>query len=150
MSRMLLSRTFNLGISDIPRLSREQFTHMFIHALQDCSTCRLIDNPDRVVEVLFDTDQITPAQLGNRYIQALAHSRQTDLDDTIQPPEYFALGGLNTTPVTTRSANSLQPNEWGVDIVKTENADRFLEGLRWDAMVADRPTENIFKSVLKP
>ena len=92
MSRMLLSRTFNLEIGDIPKLSREQFTQVFINALQDCSTCHLIDNPREVLEVLVDVDQIMPSQLG----------------------------------------------------------DRFLEGLSWDVMVPDRPTENIFKSVLNP
>ena len=149
ITRMLLSHNFNLSIGVIPALSRAAFTQVFIDALSDCATCRIIDNPHWIVEVLFDPGTITPAQLGNRYTQALAQFRQSTLESTVQLPQYLALGGLKTTPALTASPDSLQPNEWGVDIVETEDADRFLEGLGWDSAIADRPVENIFKSVLK-
>lgn len=149
-SRMLLSHNFNINAGIIPPLSRAAFTQIFIEALPDCAKCRLVDNAHWIVEVLFDADQITPAQLGDRYLKALAEHRQSTLDSSTQLPQYLALGGLKTTPAMTSSPDSLQPNDWGVDVVETEDSDRFLEGLGWDTMINDRPVENIFKSVLKP
>ena len=149
-SRMLLSHNFNVNAGVIPALSRAAFTQVFIDALSDCAECRLVDNPHWIVEVLFDTDKIAPAQLGDRYLTALAQHRQGTLDRTIQLPQYLALGGLKTTPAMTSSPDSLQPTDWGVDIVETGDSDRFLEGLGWDTMIADRPVDHIFKSVLKP
>ena len=149
-TRMLLSHNFDVNAGVIPMLSRAAFTQVFIDALSDCARCRLVDNPHWIVEVLFDADTITPAQLGDRYLKALAQYRQSTLERTIQLPQYLALGGLKSTPAMTNSPDSLQPNEWGVDIVETEDADRFLEGLGWDATVTDRPVGTIFKSVLKP
>ena len=147
---MLLSHNFAVNAGVIPMLSRAAFTQVFIDALSDCANCRLVDNPHWIVEVLFDGDTITPAQLGDRYLKALVQYRQSTLESTIQLPQYLALGGLKSTPAMTSSPDSLQPNEWGVDVVETEDADRFLEGLGWDATVADRPVGAIFKSVLKP
>ncbi len=149
-SRMLLSHNFNVNAGVIPALSRAAFTQIFVDALSDCAQSRLVNNPHWIVEVVFDTDRITPVQLGDRYLKALAQYRQSTLDRTTQLPQYLALGGLKTTPAMTNSPDSLQPNDWGVDVVETEDSDRFLEGLGWDTMIADRPVENIFKSVLKP
>ena len=149
-TRMLLSHNFDVNAGVIPMLSRTAFTQVFIDALSDCANCRLVDNPHWIVEVLFNADTITPAQLGDRYLKALVQYRQSTLQGTIQLPQYLALGGLKSTPAMTNSPDSLQPNEWGVDVVETEDADRFLEGLGWDATVADRPVGTIFKSVLKP
>ena len=149
-SRMLLSHNFNVNAGIIPALSRAAFTQIFVEALSDCARCHLVDNPHWIVEVLFDADKVTPAQLGDRYLKALAQYRQSTLESTTQLPQYLALGGLKTTPAMTSSPDSLQPNDWGVDVVETEDSDRFLEGLGWDAMIADRPVDHIFKSVLKP
>ena len=149
-SRMLLSHNFNVNAGIIPALSRAGFTQVFVEALSDCAKCRLVENPHWIVEVLFDADKIAPAQLGDRYLKALAEHRQSTLDSTIQLPQYLALGGLKTTPAMTSSPDSLQPNDWGVDVVETGDADRFLEGLGWDTAIADRPVDHVFKSVLKP
>ena len=150
ITRMLLSHNFNVNAGVIPALSRAAFTQVFVDALSDCAKCRLVDNPHWIVEVLFDADKITPAQLGDRYLKALAEHRQSTLERTIQLPQYLALGGLKTTPAMTSSPDSLQPNDWGVDVVETGDADRFLEGLGWDTAIADRPVDHVFQSVLKP
>jgi Protein of unknown function (DUF2656) len=148
-TRMLLSHNFDLGEGDIPALSREAFTQVFIDALQDCAQCRLVDNPHWVTEVLFEGTQMMPGEMGDRLIQALWTARQTALGTQISQPDYLALGGLKTSPPTSASPDALQPNEWGVDIVETGSADAFLAGLNWDVAIADRPVDQIFKSVLK-
>jgi Protein of unknown function (DUF2656) len=148
VTRMLLSHNFDLGEGDIPALSREAFTQVFVDALQDCAQCRLVDNPHWVTEVLFDATQMTPRQMGDRYLQALWTARQIALGAQIQQPEYLALGGLKTSPPTSASPDALQPNEWGVDIVETRSAEGFLAGLNWAVAIADRPVDQIFKSIL--
>ncbi len=147
-TRMLLSHNFDLGDGDIPALSREAFTQVFVDALQDCAQCREVNNPHWVVEVLFNAMQITPSQLGDRYIQALSDFRRISLGETIALPDYLALGGLKTSPPTSDSPEALQPNQWGVDIVETQSAEAFLAGLNWDVVISDRPAETVFKSVL--
>ena len=146
-TRMLLSHNFDLGEGEIPPLSREEFATLFIEGLQDCAQCRLLENPHWIVEVLFDRSQWTPAQMGDRYLQALSTARRAALPDA-KLPDFLALGGLKTSPPTSDSPDALQPNQWGVDIVETESADRFLNALAWEQAIADRPPGNIFKSIL--
>jgi hypothetical protein len=148
-TRMLLSHNFDLGESEIPNLSRETFTQLFATALQDCAQCRQIDNPHWIVEVLFDPMQLTPAQMGDRLVQALSEFRRSTLDSAVAMPEFVVLGGLKTSPPTSASPDALQPDQWGVDVVETPLVAAFLAGLNWDAAIADRPPEGIFKSILR-
>jgi Protein of unknown function (DUF2656) len=148
-TRMLLSHNFDLGEGDIPVLSRAAFTQVFATALKDCAQCREVDNPHWIVEVLFDAMQITPAQMGDRLVKALADFRRSSLDAAVAMPEFVVLGGLKTSPPTSPSPDALQPNQWGVDVVETRIVAAFLAGLNWEAAIADRPPEGIFKSVIR-
>ena len=148
-TRMLLSHNFDITDAAIPALSRAAFTDIFVQALGDCGTCRLVDNAHWIVEVRFDEKQFTPVQMGDRYVQALASARRSTLTADTQFPEILALGGLKSTPPMSDSPDSLQINEWGVDVVETVNADAFLAGLGWDATVSTRAPGTIFKSVFK-
>ena len=148
-TRMLLSHNFDIMDAAIPALSRAAFTDVFVQALEDCGTCRLVDNAHWIVEVRFDEQQFTPVQMGDRYVQALASARRSTLTADTQFPEILALGGLKSTPPMSASPDSLQMNEWGVDVVETANADAFLAGLGWDGTVSTRAPGTIFKSVFK-
>ena len=148
-TRMLLSHNFDITDAAIPALSRVAFTDVFVQALEDCGTCRLVDNAHWVVEVRFEENQFTPAQMGDRYVQALASARRSTLRGNTQFPEILALGGLKSTPPMSNSPDALQMNEWGVDIVETVNAETFLAGLGWDGTVSSRAPGTIFKSVFK-
>ena len=148
-TRMLLSHNFDITDAAIPALSRAAFTDVFVQALEDCGTCRLVDNAHWIVEVRFDEQQFTPVQMGDRYVQALASARRSTLTADTQFPEILALGGLKSTPPMSASPDSLQMNEWGVDVVETANADAFLAGLGWDGTVSTRAPGTIFKSVFK-
>ncbi len=148
-TRMLLSHNFDLGEGDIPALSRTAFTEIFTIALQDCAQCREVNNPHWIVEVLFDAMEITPAQMGDRLVKALSEFRRSSLDASVAMPEFVVLGGLKTSPPTSPSPDALQPNQWGVDVVETRIVAAFLAGLNWEAAIADRPPEGIFKSVIR-
>jgi len=146
---MLLSHNFDITDAAIPALSRVAFTDVFVQALEDCGTCRLVDNAHWVVEVRFEESQFTPAQMGDRYVQALASARRTTLTANTKFPEVLALGGLKSTHPMSDSPDALQMNEWGVDIVETVNAEAFLARLGWDGTVSSRAPGTIFKSVFK-
>ncbi len=148
-TRMLLSHNFDITDAAIPALSRAAFTDVFVQALEDCGACRLVDNAHWVVEVRFEESQFTPAQMGDRYVQALASARRSTLTANTQFPEILALGGLKSTPPTSDSPDALQMNEWGVDIVETVSAEDFLAELDWDGTVSSRAPGTIFKSVFK-
>jgi len=147
--RMLLSHNFDIDDHAIPALSREAFTDILTQALQGCAQCQLVTNAHWIVEVRFDGTRFTPDEMGDRYVQALAQARRSSLKNDVKFPEVLALGGLKTTPALSSSPDSLQPNEWGVDVVETENADRFLEGLNWKATIAARPPGTIFQAIVK-
>jgi hypothetical protein len=148
-TRMLLSHNFDIVDTAIPALSRIAFTDVFVQALDDCGACRLVDHTHWVVEVRFEDNQFTPAQMGDRYVQALASARRSTLTASTKFPEILALGGLKSTPPMSDSPDALQMNEWGVDIVETLNADAFLSGLGWAGTVSSRAPGTIFKSVFK-
>lgn len=46
-------------------------------------------------------------------------------------------------------ATSLQPAEWGVDVVETASADSFLSALNWNERVKDKPIDRVFKIEIK-
>ncbi len=148
-TRMLLSHNFDITDAAIPALSRVAFTDIFVQALEDCGACRLVNNAHWVVEVRFEESQFTPAQMGDRYVQALASARRSTLTASTKFPEILALGGLKSTPPMSDSPDALQMNEWGVDIVETLNADAFLAGLGWAGTISSRAPGTIFKSVFK-
>ncbi|AFY99591.1 hypothetical protein Cal6303_0517 [Calothrix sp. PCC 6303] len=142
---MLLSHNFNVSEDVLPSLSREEFTKVFIQGLANIAQCRLIDNPHWIVEVLFDPNKFSAAQIGESCAQALINERLSQVKDGQSLPNLLILGGIKTTPPTSASPDALQPGEWGVDVVETANGNEFLQAIGWDATVASKPPENVFK-----
>jgi Protein of unknown function (DUF2656) len=143
--RMLLSHNFDLPPDILPALSREQFAEIFRSALQNTPLqCRLLDHPHWTVEILFPAE-FTPAQVGELCAQSLAAHRKPQRLNTAITPEILVLGGLKTTPPTSNSADALQPGEWGVDVVETLSRVTFLQSIAWDATIAQKPVDSIFK-----
>lgn len=146
---MLLSHNFDISEDILPGLSREEFAQVFIDGLQDVAKCRLVNNPHWIVEVLFDADKYSSIQMGEYYANTLAKVRSSQIKNGEKQPHILILGGIKTTPAMSSSPDSLQTGEWGVDVVETADADSFLTALNWENMIADKPSDNIFKVELK-
>ena len=147
---MLLSHNFDITPDVLPALSREEFCEVFRSGLMPYPTlhCRLLDHPHWTVEIVFATPEFSPQQVGELCAQALADARTSQLTSDIQS-DILILGGLKTTPPTSDSPDALQPGEWGVDVVETRSGDAFLVGIAWEATIAQRPADGIFKVVRK-
>jgi hypothetical protein len=145
--RMLLSHNFDISPEVVPALSREAFTAVFQEGLNSPLKCRMVDNPHWIVEVLFPRAEFSPAQVGQMCANVLAAKRQSQQPQTM--PQILILGGIKTTPPTSNSPDALQPGEWGVDVVETRSADAFLTSIAWDATIAQKPADSIFKVELK-
>ncbi|MEM9927701.1 MAG: DUF2656 domain-containing protein [Cyanobacteria bacterium P01_D01_bin.50] len=148
-ARMLLSHNFDISEDILPGLSREEFAQVFIDGLQDVAKCRLVDNPHWIVEVLFDAEKYSELQMGEYYANTLAKVRRNQIQNGEKQPHILILGGIKTTPAMSSSPDSLQTGEWGVDVVETADADSFLAALNWENMIANKPSDNIFKVELK-
>jgi Protein of unknown function (DUF2656) len=146
--RMLLSHNFDISPEMVPALSREAFTAVFQEGLNAPIACRMVDNPHWIVEVLFPKGECTPSQVGQWCAEVLAAKRQSQQPQMM--PEILILGGVKTTPPTSTSPDALQPGEWGVDVVETRSAEAFLTSIAWDATIAQKPADSIFKVELKP
>jgi Protein of unknown function (DUF2656) len=142
LGRMLLSHNFDLSPDIVPALSREEFAEVFRH--DSAWQSRLLDHPHWIVELLYPIAEFSPAQIGDRCAQALANRRNP------QRSSILILGGLKTTPPTSSSPDALQPGEWGVDVVETPSGEAFLSALNWDATIAGKPTDQIFKIEKEP
>jgi Protein of unknown function (DUF2656) len=141
--RMLLSHNFALSKSDVHPLNREQFAAVFSQGLtgQTGIDCSPIDNPHWIVEVRYDTGQYSPQDIGQRCADTLATYRRTDKKEDFY---IMALGGEKTTPATS-GPPSLQPGEWGVDVVETASPEEFLAELNWDKLAGAKPSSEIFR-----
>ncbi len=141
--RMLLSHNFSLPEEHAPSLTREEFAQLFSQGLsvQVEIACKLIENPHWVVEVRYQTSRYSPSEVGQLCADALAHYRNSH-----QVKDFYvlALGGVKTTPATSPSP-SLQPGEWGVDVVETHSPEEFLAEINWDKLAGAKPSENVFK-----
>ncbi|PZO45155.1 MAG: DUF2656 domain-containing protein [Pseudanabaena frigida] len=148
---MLLSHNFDVSPDIVPALSREEFTAVFQKGLGDRPSCqiRLVNHFHWIVEILFDLDLFSPQQIGEFCAQALADKR---LDQGIERnvlPEILVLGGIKTTSPTSDSPDTLQTGDWGVDVVETLASKTFLQSIAWDATIASKPVDAIFKVELK-
>ncbi len=151
-TRMLVSHNFDITDPAIPVLSPGNFTEIFLMALEvndSVGFCQRIDNPHWIFELRFDGNRFTAQQIGDRLVKALAEARKSKVAADVIRPHTLALGGLKQTPATVVSRNSLQPNEWGVDVVETVDADAFLAGLNWEATIASKDPATVFQSILK-
>ena len=144
---MLLSHNFDVSSDIIPSLSREDFAEVFHIALGDRPSCqtRLVNHPHWTVEILFDRNLFTPSQIGGFCAQALADKRMSQGIEPQALPEILVLGGVKTTPPTSDSPDALQTGDWGVDVVETAVSETFLKSISWDATIASKPVEEIFK-----
>jgi hypothetical protein len=146
MQRMLLSHNFNVTPDVLPELDRSQFATVFQTGLGDRAQVRELQNsPHWIVEVLFTTPE-TPTSIGEAIAQSLTTYRQTNHGNNAH---VLALGGLKTTPPTSDSPDALQPNQWGVDVVETADAEVFLTGLNWTATIATRPADSVFCAIVR-
>jgi Protein of unknown function (DUF2656) len=139
LGRILLSHNFNISTDVVPALSRAEFTAVFA-GLGEQIQCHMLDNPHWIVELLFPADVYSPQQVGLLCAQTLASQRKP-----AAKLEILILGGLKTTPPTSDSPAALQPGNWGVDVVETQDGAEFLRAIDWDKMIADKPPENIFR-----
>jgi hypothetical protein len=148
---MLLSHNFDVSTDILPALSREEFTGVFQEGLiaHQNIKCRQVNNPHWIVEVLFSPEEFSPQQVGELCADALAQKRQTQGSDSTSIPEILILGGIKTTPPTSNSPDALQPGNWGVDVVETLHSEAFLQAIAWDATIAEKPANSIFKVYLK-
>jgi Protein of unknown function (DUF2656) len=146
---MLLSHNFDLSTDIVPTLSRAEFFEVFQSGLSAYQTihCRLINHPHWTLEIRFAVPEFSAAQIGELCATALAEARLPQLRSETKPA-ILILGGLKTTPPTPQP-DALQPGEWGVDVVETLSSDSFLQGIGWDATVAQKPPDTIFKVVRK-
>ena len=142
---MLLSHNFDLYDNVIPALNREQFAQVFIEGFQNHNniTCSLIENPHWIVEIMFPTEEYSAEQIGEKCGQILFSTRKSQ--NNPQMPQILILGGKKTSPAMSSSPTSLQPGEWGVDVVETAAAEAFLASINWEQLSSQKPVENVFK-----
>lgn len=144
--RMLLSHNFTVSADAVPALSPEEFADVFQSGLraQDGLQCSPIDHPHWRVEIRFPPAQFSPGEVGELCGQALAAKRRSQ--ELSQPiPTILVLGGLKMMPPTSNTPGTLQPGEWGVDVVETVSGEAFLQGINWETTVAQRAAESVFK-----
>lgn len=144
--RILIAHNFNISDQLIPELSRDEFAICLIEGFNGDAdiNCSAVNHPHWIVEVLFDANQRSPLSIGTICVQQLANQRKTQKSNNSSPLHILALGGMKTTPAMSSSATSLQPGEWGVDLVETASAEQFLKSIDWETTIASKPPENIF------
>ena len=149
--RMLLSHNFNLSEAILPKLSREEFATIFNDGFEDRPDicCRLLSNPHWIVELRFPANKISPSDLGELCAQILRQKRLPQTTNNSAIPDILILGGIKTTPATSSAPDSLQPGEWGVDVVETASTQQFLQSINWEATIAQRNPDSTFKVELK-
>ena len=145
--RMLLSHNFNLRNNELPALVREDFAGVFIDGLQGKENiqCNYIQNPHWVVEILYPTEEFEAKEIGRMCGEILTSKRKSQQSDSKLPTDTLILGGRKTSPATSMSPTSLKSGEWGVDVVETAQAEVFLQDIAWEKMIADKPSDGIFK-----
>ncbi len=145
--RMLLSHNFalsdGLSYSNVHPLNRAQFAEVFSTSLseQPGLSCTLIDNPHWIVEICYDSQQYSPADIGQLCADSLADYRKNRQE---QGFKVMALGGVKSTPPTSPPP-ALQTGEWGVDVVETGSPEVFLAEINWDKLAGAKPPQDIFK-----
>jgi len=149
---MLLSHNFDLSPDQVSPLGREEFAEVFQVGLStnDLLQSRLVDHPHWIVEIRFPTDTFSPLQIGELCAKALTDKRRSQQLNAVDFPEILVLGGIKTTPSTSDSPDALQPGNWGVDVVETRSGAAFLQVIGWDAVIAQKPLDSVFKVELKP
>ncbi len=162
MTRFLLSHNFTLSqpLSETDQgdrltlLDREAFTQVFQTALANGQpsetqglSVRQLSHAHWAVEILVEGDRLSPTEVGQWCVQALVARRQADLGGTVPTHRILVLGGLKQTPPTSADPETLQPGEWGCDVVETESVEGFLGSIAWESTISQRDPATIFKVV---
>ena len=147
MGRMLLSHNFNLLNNELSALSRVEFSQVFIDGLkeQEQINCNHIENPHWVTEIIFSKDKYEPKAIGQMCGEILQNKRKDEIANAPLTTDTLILGGKKTTPVANNLPTTLQPGEWGVDVVETASAKAFLASINWEILTADKPSDGIFE-----
>ena len=145
--RMLLSHNFDISNDIFPELSLQEFTQVFIEGLSqyDRVKCRQLNHPHWMVEILFPKNSFSPLEVGEMCADALVSKRMSQRDKDDSFPDILILAGLKNTPPLSDSPDTLQPGEWGVDVVETASAETFLTELGWEEKTAGKTIDNVFK-----
>ncbi|GBF81047.1 DUF2656 domain-containing protein [Aphanothece sacrum] len=145
--RMFLSHNFDISEDIFPQLSREEFTQVFTEGLSAYTQikCRQLNHPHWIVEIVFSSDYFSPSEIGSLCSKVLLEKRisQTTTDSYL--PDILILGGVKTTPALNDSTDTLQTGEWGVDVVETESAEKFLVAIEWEEKTANKTINDVFK-----
>ncbi len=151
IGRMLLSHNFEIIDKSFPPLSREEFAQVFIDGFKDYKniTCESMNNSHWMVEIVFSQDEFSPHQIGQYCAEILEQKRKSEKPEYVKMPDILILAGKKTTPPINDSPTSLQPGEWGVDVVETASADNFLTSLNWYEKVEQKPLDRVFKIEIK-
>jgi hypothetical protein len=147
---MLLSHNFDVTPDILPALSREEFAELFRVGLSDHQSLqsKLVNHPHWTVEILFPIAQFSPQKVGQVCAEALVNQRRSQTKGD-RFPDILVLGGIKTTPATSAAPDALKPGEWGVDVVETSSAEEFLQTIAWEATIASKSADSIFKVELK-
>jgi Protein of unknown function (DUF2656) len=149
--RMLLSHNFDISEEILPKLSREEFTQVFIDGLSSSTeiSCRRLNHPHWMVEIIFPINDFSPSTVGSLCAKALLDKRLTQKKSDESLPDLLILGGLKTTPPLSHDPDALQGGEWGVDVVETQSAESFLIGIEWKEKTANKTIDQVFKVEIK-
>lgn len=149
--RMLLSHNFELSENTLPELNRAEFAQVFVEGLSKYPQlkCRQLNHPHWMMEILFERQNFSPPQVGEKCAQALIEKRISQKNAKDLSVDVLILGGLKQTPPLSDSPDTLQTGEWGVDVVETHAAENFLNTLQWEEKTAGKTIENVFKIEMK-
>ncbi|MDJ0511111.1 MAG: DUF2656 domain-containing protein [Crocosphaera sp.] len=145
--RMLLSHNFDISNDIFPELSLQDFTQVFVEGLSqyDRVKCRHLNHPHWMVEILFPKNSFSPAQMGEMCADDLLSKRMSQRNKNDSFPDILILAGLKNTPPLSDSPDTLQTGEWGVDVVETASAEKFLTELGWEEKTAEKTIDQVFK-----
>ena len=90
-------------------------------------------------------DKYEPKAIGQMCGEILKNKRKDEIANAPLTTDTLILGGKKTTPVANNLPTTLQPGEWGVDVVETANAKAFLASINWEILTADKPSDGIFE-----
>lgn len=144
---MLLSHNFNLNNNELPALNGEEFAQVFIDGLKgkENITCRHIENPHWIVEIIFPSEKFEAEEIGKICGDILTSTRKENLAEAKLTTDTLILGGKKTSPVANNLPNTLQPGEWGVDVVETANGNAFLASINWEILIEGKSKDDIFR-----
>lgn len=140
--RMLLAHNFALTETIVPEISREAFAAIFLEGLGDRADIkgRALTHPHWMVEILFDSEQLEPQQVGKICAEILAETRAEQKVYAKSSYHILFLAGQKQTPVTSSDPDTLKTGEWGADVVETESIPDFLASIGWQEENNSKPT----------